>query len=142
MDINPAYYYDDEEECAEPDCTRCGPWCDAWMGDGLCEHAIDYQVKCQEFYDKYYTIKDYACPICGERMTLYKVPSKLWQWPGDWLSPMVALTIYAVYDCPKGVIHSFGKDLHHVWIGSTKERQCLIATNCVRLDPDENWKPI
>jgi hypothetical protein len=125
--------WDDEDDWGDP-CSRCGPWCDSWLGDGLCELEIDYQARCQEFYDKHYVFKDQKCPICGKALTLYKVPGDLWTWPGDWLTPMIALDIYAVYDCPKGVVHSFGKDFHHVWIGSAKPRECLIATNCVRLE--------
>jgi hypothetical protein len=139
------YYWDDpededeEEDYDDAPCSHCGPSCPEWAGDGLCMDEIRYQGICQEFYDMHCKLDLQTCPVCGKVLTLYEVPCDLWQWPGDWLPPIVALDIYAVYDCPKGVTHSFGKDLHHIWIGSANGREHLVATNCVRQDPDPGW---
>lgn len=129
----------EDEDDGDP-CSECGPHCQYWGGDGLCMLEINYLAACHQFYEEHYQLELQRCPICGQYLTLYKIPiDQLWQWPGDWLTPMIALNIYAVYDAPKGVVHSAG-DLHHIWVGEGEfRRECLIALNCVRQDPDPDW---
>ena len=111
----------DDEDYGDP-CYHCGPGCEHWMGDDLCEFVIDQQAKEADEYHTNYVKENYYCPKCGKELTLYQIPTdQLWQWPGDFYNPMIALDIYAIYGAPKGLIHSVG-NIHHVFVGDGKFR--------------------
>jgi len=111
-----------EPECDEDDydddpCQRCGPWCEHWMGDGLCEVACEELAREEkEFEEKYKSTR--LCPVCNQRLTCYQIPEvdELWHWPGKW-NPMIGLGIFAAYGVPKGELHHKG-NIYHVWIGA------------------------
>lgn len=128
-------YYEDEfypenfddydlDDDFDDDPGFCGPWCgDCWGGDGICMAEIAAMVEEGEAYEAAHTAHDVPCPVCGKRLTQYDVmANELWIWPGDWYSPMIALNVYAVYDCPKGEIHRLG-DTCHIWIGEGDYRR-------------------
>lgn len=113
------YYNDweDEEEASGDPCSHCGPWCDEWVGDGLCMIAISEQARQDEEYHAIFVTENVPCPICGKLLTVYRIPvDKLWTWPGDFYNPLIALRIYSAYDALKGEFHR--KDnLCHIWTG-------------------------
>lgn len=118
-------YYDEpeEEERWEDPCSRCGPWCEHWAGDGLCMLVIEQQAKDHEEYYRECVTDNVHCPVCGKLLTEYKVPTDtLWTWPGDFYNPMIALGIFCAYDTPKGVLHSHN-EVYHIWTGEGKYRQ-------------------
>ena len=142
------YEEDQEEYAREIDpCSRCGPSCPDWGGDGLCMLQIRQIGGEQEDYSQRYTVANAPCPVCGTKLTLFKVPGELWTWPGDFYSPMVALSVYGPIDVPKAVLHGadtralpgITHDIYHVWIGDST-RQQLIAVNCDAegIDPNQD----
>ena len=61
----------------------CGPECPYWMGDGLCELAIEEQARETEDYEKKHHRKA-KCPVCGKELDEYDVKAdKLWVWDAE-----------------------------------------------------------
>lgn len=117
-------YYDEdyEDEWSDP-CSRCGPWCPEWAGDGLCNLVLEQLASDDEAYREHCIHNDVICPVCGEKLTQYDVmASELWTWPGDWLNPMIALGVYAAYGAPKGEVHRLG-NVCHIWVGEGEFRE-------------------
>lgn len=107
----------DDKWFSDP-CSSCGPECQYWGGDGLCELALERLASETEDYQQNFVVPGVACPVCGVELTQYEIPTdELWIWPGDFYSPTIALNIYAVLDAPKGLLHSSGK-FHHIYTGS------------------------
>lgn len=142
------FWYDEEEEDDDDDddenwgdpCSRCGPWCEHWAGDGLCMLAIEQQAQEAERFEKKYVTENVDCPHCGKGLTRYQIPTdRLWVWPGEWpggeyYNPMIALDIFAVMDTPKGEVHPpldgrFYR-FYHIWVGEGEfRRESLIMLN-------------
>ena len=99
----------------------CGPECPYWMGDGLCELAIEEQARETEDYEKKHHRKA-KCPVCGKELDEYDVKAdKLWVWDAGWYNPLIGLAIYGPMGVPKGVIHS--KDnVYHIYVGEGENR--------------------
>lgn len=121
-------YYDDEDfdegydDYADDPCRHCGPSCDEWGGDGICMVEIREQARQDEEYTKYYVHESVHCPNCGKELTMFDIPmDELWLWPGDFYNFFIPLSIYAVYDVPKGELHRFENTVH-VWIGVGENR--------------------
>lgn len=126
-------YYDDDwfavpaDELVEDDdedyCDHCGPWCEHWGGDGLCELILEEQARQAEEFERLYVEKDTRCPVCGQVLICYSIPTdELWTWPGDFYNPIIALEIYAIYGAPKDELHRSG-NLVHIWIGEGQYRE-------------------
>lgn len=116
--------YDDEDEVGDDwknACDRCGPWCEHWGGDGLCELVLDQMAREDDEFYKRYVSEGIGCPVCGMSLTEYRIPvDKLWLWPGGFYNPMIALDIYLVMDASKGEIHGmemrviFGREVESI----------------------------
>lgn len=119
--------YDDwaDDEGLDDDgdpCDHCGPSCEHWGGDGICELAIEQYANEHEEYYHHYVTEGVHCPVCGAILTEYRVPvDEIWLWPGDFYNPMIALDIYAVYDAPKGIVHRHDQ-VYHIWVGKGEFR--------------------
>lgn len=109
--------------------SRCG---ECWGGDGICMLEIEQLAAEQEEFERHYVQPAVPCPHCGAVLTQYRISTtRLWTWPGDFYSPMIALNIFAVYDAPKGEVHEPSEShyhrFHHIWVGTGEmRRECLI----------------
>jgi hypothetical protein len=106
------YYYEgemDEDFYDDDPCLHCGPNCEHWLGDNLCDLEIQRQVEVSEsFHEKF--VSKVHCPVCGKELLQASLPTdKLWVWPGgDWEFAgefMVALELFGTIDSAKGVLH-------------------------------------
>ena len=114
---------DDEDDMFNP-CSRCGPECPEWGGDGLCMIEINQQAQEFDHYFELFPVTDVFCPICGVKLPCYSVPeSELWSWSE--FSPLIGLEVYSAHSVPKGEHHRDG-NLVHIWIGSQSEEGRLI----------------
>lgn len=124
--------YDDEDigHWNEPDCGRCGPWCDEWGGDGLCMLQIRAQGNEGADYDRQCVQENILCPVCGKTLTQYAIPTDtLWVWPGNFYGPMIGLGVYGPLDVPKSEMHRWqmgNGTLCHIWTGDPETGQQLI----------------
>lgn len=128
------YWEDDEDynDWGDP-CDPCDMSCEHWGGDGICLLAIDMQEKDEKEYAEKYTRENTRCPVCGNYMTQFHIPTdKLWQWPGGrWEfagNGMLGLMVYGAYDCAKGVLckKDIGKYTYfHIWVGKTDNQKLI-----------------
>jgi hypothetical protein len=122
--------YDDDEaddfneyESSDDPCDHCGPTCEFWGGDGICDLVLQQQAEESADYEAEHVTVNVICPVCGQILTMYDVQTgELWTWPGDWYNPMIALNIYAVYDAPKGELHR-ADNICHIWVGNGEYRR-------------------
>lgn len=118
-------YHDDfaDDDDDEETCSHCGPWCEDWLGDGLCQIELDQQRENDEAYHKEF-YRETTCPVCEAKLSEYDIKAdELWVWPGDWFDPMIPLfEIYHAYGVEKGVIHSAGA-VHHIFVGEGELRE-------------------
>jgi hypothetical protein len=125
-------WYEEEEEEDDEDmwvdyddgdpCRHCGPHCPEWGGDGLCMVEIRALSEEADDFTKRFVTENYTCPVCGKGLTLYSIPvDTLWEWPGGFYNPMIALDIYGALGVPKGELHRDG-NLVHIWVGEGEYR--------------------
>lgn len=111
----------------ELSCDNCGPWCEEWMGDGLCNLVIKEQTRQSAEYNRKHT-GERNCPICKKRLKRYDCVNvnELWTWCPDPYDPIIALNVLGPIWLKKGEIHHKG-NLYHVWIewGDGKEERLI-----------------
>ncbi len=112
-------YRDDfeDDDYEQEGCRHCGPWCDDWVGDNLCQMELDLQRENDKAYHKDF-YRETSCLICKKPLPEYDIKAdELWMWPGDWFDPFIPLfEIYHAYGIKKGVLHSEG-NRHHIFVG-------------------------
>jgi len=134
--------YDDYDEYNDDDadpndygdpCDPCDMSCEHWGGDGICLLEIDIQEQEEEAYLSKYSRKNTRCPICGNYMTQYHIPTdRLWVWPGGkWEfagSAMLGVMVYGAYDCPKGILCKWSRGeyiYYHIWVGAIDNQKFI-----------------
>ena len=126
--------YDDWDD--ELSCDSCGPWCEYWVGDGLCELVIQEQTRQMEEYEREHH-RTAKCPVCGEELEEFDVKAnEIWVWDPSWYDPMIALDVYGPMWLRKDVIHQ-KEGVYHVWIefgDGRKERLIRLIRECVEVD--------
>lgn len=132
-----------EYEIDDP-CLHCGPGCENWLGDNLCDLAIQQQV---EIHDDFFArfVSDVHCPVCGKELQQVSLPTDgVWVWPGgDWDfagAAMLGLMLFGSIQTPKGVLHKTVDDDHqyvHVWVFEEGDAGKQLLLKLLREDNEE-----
>lgn len=127
----------DEDDYNDDPCFHgCHYTCEHWGGDGICMLEVEELARQdQEYQEKYVT--QTSCPVCQQALTQYAIPTdEIWHWPGNFYSPIIAVSIFCVLDVPKGVLHS-QDNIHHIWIGEGEFRTEKLIHLMGKPQPDE-----
>ena len=114
-------------------CDNCGPWCDDWMGDGLCRVDIEEYARQAEDYKKRHT-RVAECPICHQELPEHDVlgVKELWVWKPAFYDARIAIfDVYGALWLKKGEVHHHG-NMYHIWVEWGDGRK----ESLVRLMPD------
>jgi len=126
--------YMEEWECDDLPCEcygYCDPSCPYWLGDGLCELAIEAQAEADRQYREKYLHKNVKCRVCGKTLDMYDIPDAKDPFivPAD--LAMIGLEIYGPIWAEKKILHEYrdgeGYRVLHITFPGWKEKKDVLV---------------
>ena len=81
----------------ELSCDNCGPWCEYWAGDGLCELEAQRFANQIEEYEKNHH-RTAKCPVCGAELEEFDEPIEITIHYPDYYAKGIDEDLLAIYE--------------------------------------------